>query len=910
MLNKVSVIIPYVEDNKMLEKTIKSLVCQKNFNFSQDAEILIVNSTDKNIDSVLSKYSVAKEIKCNSVLLCDAIYYGIEKANNPYIAFLNSGDTVNTCFFEDCFSTFSQFSSVAFVAASSYCVNPSLVEIKPNVLNGTKFELAKKISVKTTVDAFHISINAAVFKTENLKGRKFNCALKYESIIDFMIKFALEFPEYAVCTKAQYYYFMPQEDDFLYHIPANYADWYTKSMIDFLLPLLEKCEKEYKHIPKFIQIFAMYMIQNRFLSNLNNRNKRNMDEKALQDFFISVKTILQKIDDSVIVNKNKYECIKYSLEAGQTFLYLKYGYENDKIPYTYTEGDHQIYLSFKEIHFTTLSGQAVNIHVMDYRDGKIFIDASFRELFNRDNLKLYAVFNGEKYDIQNNDRYSLTKYFGISFYKKFTFHLEIPFKDSDDIQKLTFFGKIKNTVVPLKIGFIHHWAKLALDPGSLFWRFRKTIAFYDSVQQAIIFKKATAFDTMLRELKVLFRTFPQSKNSFIYRILYWLTRPYFKNKRIWYMYDKMYKGGDSCEYIYRYCKDKKDGITRYYVIDKDTPDYRKMRADGLKPIKNKSLFAKMAFLNADIILITNANTFPFNGFTMDYSRFIRGFCNFQTMCLQHGLSVQKCAMAQQRVVDNTVRYFVASKYEIGNLEHHAYNYKGFDIIKPTGIARYDGLVSNDKKQILISPTWRMYNAMPVTSSEGEQRSYNPEYKHTVYFKIYNNLINNEKLIETAKKTGYKIKYLLHPILSAQACDYTPNSEVEVIPSVGDLSYEKILTESSLMVTDYSGVQFDFAYMKKPLVYFHPSQLPAHYEDGCFFYDTMGFGEICTESDQLVDLLCEYMQNGCKMKDEYIARVDDFYIYNDHNNCKRIYDEICEYQKVIDKDKMRNNLIYF
>lgn len=107
-----------------------------------------------------------------------------------------------------------------------------------------------------------------------------------------------------------------------------------------------------------------------------------------------------------------------------------------------------------------------------------------------------------------------------------------------------------------------------------------------------------------------------------------------------------------------------------------------------------------------------------------------------------------------------------------------------------------------------------------------------------------------------------------------------------------------------MVTDYSGVQFDFAYMKKPLVYFHPSQLPAHYEDGGFFYDTMGFGEICTESDQLVDLLCEYMENGCKMKPEYVARVEDFYEFDDHNNCERIYKEIYAYQQQVNKDKLK------
>ena len=87
-------------------------------------------------------------------------------------------------------------------------------------------------------------------------------------------------------------------------------------------------------------------------------------------------------------------------------------------------------------------------------------------------------------------------------------------------------------------------------------------------------------------------------------------------------------------------------------------------------------------------------------------------------------------------------------------------------------------------------------------------------------------------------------------------------------------------------------------------FFHPSQLPAHYENGCFFYDTMGFGPICTESEELVDTLCEYMKNNCKMLPEYVDRVNDFYNFDDHNNCKRIYDEVINYQHIVDKDKMR------
>lgn len=909
MAGKISVVIPYSEKDNVLKKTINSIINQTRYNVEDNTEILIINSTSSNLDIILKMSPIIKEIKSESNNLADLLYIGINSANHQYLTVLNSGDVINDIFFYDTLNAFKKLKNddIPFIATKADCINPALKEVKLNLLNNNRFDERIELDIKKHPEKFHVSINAALFKTKFIKERTFNNALKYETVPDFMMRLLLENRVYGTCKKAKYSYFMPQEDDFQYHLPANNADWYTESITAFLLPLLTYCEKKYKTIPKFIQNYAMYMIQSRFLSNMNNRNKRNMDEEQLKIFVESVKNVFDKLIDNIIVNKNRYSILAYSLECSQVFMYIKYEYEIGQMPFDYIEGNHQIYLTYNDIFFLTLASQSVNIHVMDYREGKLFIDGSFRELFNTDELKLSAYFNDKKYELKNNDRYSHTKFFGESVYKKYTFHLEIPFKETDNIQELTFFGKIKDTMVPLKIGFISHWAKLGPNPKSLYWRFRNKTAYYDDEKMAIVFKNSSFFDTLKREIKVLFSTFPQSKNSFIYRIAYWLTRPYFRRKKIWYMYDKMYKGGDSSEYLYRYCKNKNDGITRYYVIDENTPEMKQLKKDGFKPIKNKSLFAKMAFINSDVVLITNANTFPFNGLTIDYSRFVRGFCNFQTMCLQHGLSVQKCAMAQQRVVDNTVKYFVASEHEVKNLEHRAYDYKNFDIIKTTGIARYDGLINNDKKQILISPTWRMYNAMPVKSSEGQQRDYNPEFKTTKYYEIYNNLINNEKLISVAKETGYKIKYLLHPILSAQAKDFKIKNDIsEVIPSVGDLSYEKILTESSLMVTDYSGVQFDFAYMKKPLVYFHPSQLPAHYDDGCFFYDSMGFGEICTESDELVNSLCDYMKNNCKMKEKYINRVNDFYVHHDHNNCERIYDEVMKYQKIVDKDKMRNS----
>ena len=222
---------------------------------------------------------------------------------------------------------------------------------------------------------------------------------------------------------------------------------------------------------------------------------------------------------------------------------------------------------------------------------------------------------------------------------------------------------------------------------------------------------------------------------------------------------------------------------------------------------------------------------------------------------------------------------------------------GYDALKLTGVPRYDGLKNRAQKILVISPTWRMQSALPPTGgTESVSRTYNPNFKETSYYKVYNSLINDPRLLGEARKYGYRIQYVLHPIVSPQKDDFVQNDLVEIIPSIGEMSYEKIFCEGALMVTDFSGVQFDFAYMRKPVIYLHHHDIPQHYEEGAFFYDTMGFGEICHTNDELIDVLCRYMKNDCQMPDLYRSRADDFFAFSDHHNCERIYPVMLEHEK--------------
>ncbi|MCD7808451.1 MAG: CDP-glycerol glycerophosphotransferase family protein, partial [Erysipelotrichaceae bacterium] len=375
-------------------------------------------------------------------------------------------------------------------------------------------------------------------------------------------------------------------------------------------------------------------------------------------------------------------------------------------------------------------------------------------------------------------------------------------------------------------------------------------------------------------------------------IFYWLILPIYGNKEIWLMYDKLYKGGDNGEYFFRYCMDKNDGYQDYYILNKTAAGFESLSKDyGKNVVEFNSLKNKILTLHATRIFSTHANVYRYCGISKSFLPYVKDLLNSENYCLQHGLTIQKIAQYQNRLEDNLKLYFCSSKYEIENLRHPVYGFEDNQLLL-TGSPRYDGLKNNDQKQILITPTWRR-NIVITGNKFGTSKDYNDQFKNTVYFDIYDSLINDKKLIDTAKEQGYKIVYLLHPVMSSQINDFHIQDGVEIVAATSDMSYEKILTESSLMVTDYSGVQFDFAYQKKPILYYHPDRLPPQYDESCFKYDTMGFGPILESHTEIVDSLCEYMKNQCQMKEEYITRVDEFFAYSDFNNSERIYENVIE-----------------
>lgn len=755
---------------------------------------------------------------------------------------------------------------------------------------------ATVVNLKKDYAHYPFYFGGTVIGADYYKENAFDDTLGLEAERDYFLRLCMAKMKVVFCQHIHYYSAQTREGDFTFFKDIYEKAWYEESFDRFWTPFLKEIRKKQGQVPLFVQYHVMFTIRNRTSSNWNNRNKHVITEGKETEVLASIGRTLEQVDSLVVYNGHKIpesnatDSLKWVygiLRNGKEFCYDKYFLSGNP------------YYGVDNIVLNRILNLKTNILFMNYEDGCLHIDGTVHPILFSMAEAVYFVFGGKKYPLEYNGRYALNKVFGESVYKSHSFHVKLPMDKCGD-GMLSCAAKIGGEEIRVAFSYESHFSRMSGAYKNSYWCFGND-PMYMSVKEedGIRFKPATKKDKRRQERKLAMEMLMSCKKRawlfFVIRRVYFMLRPIMKRRPIWMYLDKIYKAGDSSEYLYRYASAQKDGIKHYYLVDKKAADYKRLKNDGFTPLVRGSIKHRLVFLMADMMIISNSTVFAFNNFGMPNSANVRDLVDFHVCCVQHGMSVQKIAVAQNRLRDNTRLYFCASKYEIENLSRPIYDYVGYDALKLTGVPRYDGLVDDDKKQIMISPTWRMQAAVPVRTSEGEQRDYNPLFKESTYFKVFNSLINDPRLIETAKKYGYRIKYVLHPIVSAQADDFDKNDYVDIIPAVGDMSYERMFCESSLMVTDFSGIQFDFAYMRKPLVYLHHKDIPQHYEEGTFFYDTMAFGEIAHDNDELIDLLCGYMQSGCKMKEEYVRRADDFFYYNDHNNCKRIYDIMIDYQ---------------
>lgn len=368
-------------------------------------------------------------------------------------------------------------------------------------------------------------------------------------------------------------------------------------------------------------------------------------------------------------------------------------------------------------------------------------------------------------------------------------------------------------------------------------------------------------------------------------------------KRIWLIREKKNEARDNGYHLFKYLREKHPQVNAYFAITDDSPDLPK-----IKHLHNIISYAswKHCLYSVAAFRSISSQQYGAGPYVYKYIRNNKWLFNpkMREVFLQHGIT--------QNDIPSMIDYkmYPCDLFICGTVREYQYIVKKYayplDHIAALGFCRFDSLqyVPSPLKQILVMPTWRKW----LHSGDSTKRASKQKIEafiNSEYYERYFNLLKNADLTKTLRENGYKIIFYPHYALQNYVSifsDFLPelSRDVVEIANRGEYDVQDLLLKSALLITDYSSVFFDFAYMKKPVIYYQFDEERfriGQYEQGYFEYRRDGYGPVFTEEVQLVEELIQLIKAGMFIPEMYKKRIESFFIPYDDCNRERNYEAI-------------------
>lgn len=362
-----------------------------------------------------------------------------------------------------------------------------------------------------------------------------------------------------------------------------------------------------------------------------------------------------------------------------------------------------------------------------------------------------------------------------------------------------------------------------------------------------------------------------------------------QRKPIWLHSDRIDTGGDNGEVFFEYCAKNYKDATHIFLINSKSQHASRIRKFG-KVINIKSFRHKLYFLLADKYFLSHPEIYFVNPFG-SAKIFYKKYTTPKLVFLQHGITQGDLSSWLGKSEMGFWKIVTASKKEFNSFLHFPYDYTEENLMK-CGFPRFDKLKNNPKNKIVIMPSWRK-NLVGSFDRRSGKYSYNPKFTQSEYFKLYNQLINDPDLLLAMEKNNLVGEFFLHPSLEEQK-DFKSNDIFKVI--MPPYNYQKVFMEGNLLITDYSSVAFDFAYLNKPVIYcqFDDIKNGDHiYKETFITAEKDGFGPVVKNQKETVKEIVKSIDQEFKLSLKYQKRLDSFYFYRDNKNCERLLRSILE-----------------
>lgn len=352
-------------------------------------------------------------------------------------------------------------------------------------------------------------------------------------------------------------------------------------------------------------------------------------------------------------------------------------------------------------------------------------------------------------------------------------------------------------------------------------------------------------------------------------------------RNIWIISERGDDARDNGYHLYKYINELNAKPNIFYIIDRKSEDFHKVSRYSNYILKG-SLKHWLFFAASEVKISTHIM-----GYAPDIYLFI--------WLDKYNLVFGKKIFLQHGIIYNDLKglYYPNVKLDLfvcGAKPEYKYVSENFNhpegTIKYLGLTRYDNLKdSQDKSFILLMPTWRSW----LNNCKNDE-----EFKKSEYFKKYNSLINSPELLKVLSLNNYKLIFYPHYEIQKYLHCFEIEKERVVIANKNDFDVQYLLNTASLLITDYSSVYFDFAFMKKPILFytFDKDQfLHYHYQQGYLDVDNNPFGKSYSKQVEIINSLKKSIENKNVISKDVEKQVEYFFEYRDNNNCERNYKAI-------------------
>lgn len=365
----------------------------------------------------------------------------------------------------------------------------------------------------------------------------------------------------------------------------------------------------------------------------------------------------------------------------------------------------------------------------------------------------------------------------------------------------------------------------------------------------------------------------------------------YKNKYPWIICERGDDARDNGYTMFKYLRHEQQYINAYYLIKKKSVDYSKVKTLG-KVVSYKSLKHWLLYRVAECRMTTHLAAFAPGNYIGEWFKHHKQ-CGINVF-LQHGITHNEFP-SNYYEHNGSDLFICGAKPEYDHISKNCHCPEGNVVY--TGFSRFDELhVFETKEQILVMPTWRSY-------LEGISKE---EFKQSKYFQAWDGLLRNRELNDMLEKENIKLVFYIHYSLRKYSDCFTGYDSNIVIADFDHYDVQTLLKESKLLITDYSSIFFDFAYMRKPLIYYqfdYEDFYGKHYKQSYFNHKDNGFGPVVNDNNMLIKSIGNCISNNFILEKTYEDRIKNFFPIYDTNNSKRIFDSIIN--KFIKEKKYKN-----